>query len=119
MLLLPLQVEEMGFGYKWDEEEEAYGPLGLPFDRLSNDGDSELEERDEELKMRCRGKGRSTLKAVVGPKWLKQQRNMAKYEALKNPRWTVQKFNQWYPEFNFSFADSDDYPEDIRDGVSM
>ena len=114
-----LQVERKKFEYKWDLENKKYGPLAFQMDRASDADDSDFENRDQELKARALGSGRRTLRAIVGRKWLIAQRNLAKYEARRHPCWSEEKFEKEYPEFDFEWTDSDDYPDSVLNEVFL
>ena len=109
------QVEAEGSSYAWDAEMVRYGPLDTSIGRASDDPDSDLEDRDEDLKRRAKGKNRKTLKAYVGREWLFRQQEIARYEARRRPDWDEAAFDASYPEYQFDFSGSDEY---VLSGVS-
>ena len=102
-----MQVETLGAYYDWEGEDEKYGEIDTPFNRASDDFDSDLEERPVMKaflteKLRLRAMSEELKQQPMGIEVLVRQRAIAEYEALKRPDFDKDAFDTLYPPYKFN-----------------
>ena len=100
------QVETLGSRYDWEGENEKYGEINSPFNRASDDSDSDLEDRPVMKaflteKLRLRAMTEELKEQPMGLEVLVRHRAIAEYEARKRPDFNKEAFDAMYPPYIF------------------